>query len=424
MIDTLVIGWPSDIPQIPGGMEPAATAEGRPQRYGVSRAGGALYVTYEPYSRLVTVRISVPAWAGRQRLNWPLRHLPLGVESLNLPRLAGEVGQAIGVRVSGFGRDGLRRIPLPNFAVINVHLAVDLDVPDPVAVVRLCGSIPRQHGGGFQAWASSGRPLSTVQWGKGARRTQIYAKGPALEALGEDEAAVRARRVLRVEARFGSPNAVRRGFLPTDAVTILPSMATVCHPRTVHRVLRREVERLRFFEDLASELTAVADGLPNRIRRLDSVIEQARDDLREGRRERVGRLRSITQERFSQYVTAYALVAGGFSQREVSTKTGWSPRVVSEIVRDLHAMGFPPDNGYTGQHIEVMRELQGAIPQWLRAPPADAPVDVGEWTPTVSSPWAADDGVTPLERSRLAGEAAIAEDRAREDPDSDTFTAG
>ena len=154
------------------------------------------------------------------------------------------------------------------------------------------------------------------------------------------------------------------------------------------------------------------------------MVEHARDDLREGRRDRVGRLRSITEERFTQYVAAYALVSAGFSQKDVATKTGWSPRVVSEIVRDLHAMGFPPDNGYSGQHIEVMRELQRAIPEWLRAPAGDAAVDVGGWTPTVSSPWAADDGVTPMERSRLAGEAAIAEDRAREHPDSDTFTMG
>lgn len=85
MIDTLVIGWLSDIPQITPRNGTGHHGRGPAPTYGVSLTEGALYVTYETSSRLVKVRISVPAWAGRQRLNWPLRPLPGGVEDLRLP---------------------------------------------------------------------------------------------------------------------------------------------------------------------------------------------------------------------------------------------------------------------------------------------------------------------------------------------------
>lgn len=409
MIDTVTVAWISDLAQVPRGMTRMKGAEDRPPRFGVSRQDGALFVTYEPSSRMITLRISVARWVGGGAINWPLVPLRRGVEDLRLGHLAEQVGAAIGIPTSRFGSK--LSASLPSFAVTKVSYALDVEIQDPVGTARACMEIQRRHGGRLCAWASSGRSVSTAQWGK-HRRFQVYAKGVELADVQRDlEAAARARSVLRLEATYETAEAVRDGLLWGEVTRgCLPSLGGACLPWVVHRTLWFELYRMRMFDELAEDVAPDAtDGFPSRLRRAVSVIRDARADLAAGRRASVGRRKSFTDERVGQLVQAFSLASAGYTAREINGLVGWSPRALSELLSELRELGLPPDSTYGGTLTETMRELREAV--------ATAFPDVEEpatkkypWPLAVRSPWG--NGHDIYTNARVEGERAVKQARA------------
>jgi hypothetical protein len=400
--DITIAARVDDIDGLPVGMLPLSRAPGTPEKFGVARRGGSVYVTYAPVTRVVTARVSVPRWLHANPVNFPLVGTR-SVEQLRPHRISQEIAQALGLRLSSLGTELDDHLPIRRWSVIRASYAVDLEVKDPVRVVQGCMGIQRRNSGLFKCF---GRPrITTAEWSSRGLSSKVYAKGPELasrrsvnettnetvNALAED-----AEHVLRFEVTFKQVNAIRSLFGRGLRGGLLPTFSLMCDPRIEAWVLTREAVRLRLNEHYDGlERTT----LPLHVRHVVNSLKATQAEIADGSRTLGRRKCKLTQERFNRLVSTY-IYASAFSVPEVADLLDCSVSTVRELVSELREAGVPPDaSPFTTLGAAVQELVEQLEPHLLN----EYPPDLTDWRGRgafVPAPWSE----TPIDENDLVSD--------------------
>jgi hypothetical protein len=289
--------------------------------------------------------------------------------------------------VSFIGDDVERRFPVCIWPVLRVAYACDLHVVDPLATIAGCRDLRRRHQARVQTF---GLPTSTLQWASRHLRVQLYAKAVELESRRRttadadrtvlDALVKDAQHVLRFEVTLLGARASRDLLWMRGGN--LPSLQVMCDPLIARWAITSQVDRLRLRE---------SDGAPS-VANLAERSRQLRARLDHEFRCPSGRLlrtKRLTRARLKQLALVYFLGCG-HRPAEVARFLDVSASAISDALRDLEALGLPPDGTRDGNLGDAVREVLEQIEPHL----LDGFPNLRHWagrTPTVAPPWVEDE---------------------------------
>lgn len=371
---------------------------------------GAIWVGYEPDTRIIEIRLSVPRWLNAQKLvNYPIPQIRT-VHDIKLPQLARKIASALGIRVSAIGNDWINLLPLHRWAVVHISYTADLRVPNPGQVLGGLQGLRRSHGAKVNA--VGGNTVESLRWKASGVTARFYDKAEEIRAQWRkhperrellDMLAMHASRVVRFEVAITGAKAIRALFKKVLHFprTSLPTLGFMCRPEIAALAWRREVDRLGLW---AHHTSTTAETFGGRARQVGLKVDALRKSVTKENPFR-GR-KSMKKERVRDLILAHMLLSG-MRTKEVISLTGWSESKLFDLLADLKEAGLLPDSSPSGGLADAANAIVNALAPHLLISTMVSPEAIftlASSTPGafITPPWA--DGETLLEGDGTEGE--------------------